>query len=160
MLCTDCKEQPATVHLTQMINGQKTELHLCLRCANRRGIQLWVLPFPPPSLKPVQPLPLSEAENQSCPVCHYQWKEFINTGFLGCPSCYTSFSALLAKVISQNFGNVRHQGKIPLKGAGPLKIRREISSLKKKLEKAVAEENFEKAVELRDQIRSLEKEIQ
>jgi protein arginine kinase activator len=66
---------------------------------------------------------------------------------------------MLAKVISQNFGNVRHQGKIPARGAGPLKIRREVLSLKKELEKAVMEENFEKAVELRDKIRALEKEI-
>jgi len=33
MNCEECKQRPATVHLTKIFNNQKTELHLCEECA-------------------------------------------------------------------------------------------------------------------------------
>lgn len=33
MLCQECRKRPATLHYTKIINGQKTELHLCQECA-------------------------------------------------------------------------------------------------------------------------------
>ena len=35
MNCQECKQRPATVHLTKIFNNQKTELHLCEECAKR-----------------------------------------------------------------------------------------------------------------------------
>jgi len=33
MICQECQQETATVHITKIINGRKTELHLCHRCA-------------------------------------------------------------------------------------------------------------------------------
>ena len=37
MLCQECKKNPATVHVTKIVNNIKTELHLCQSCAGERG---------------------------------------------------------------------------------------------------------------------------
>src|SRR5450756_2987202 len=37
MLCQECQQKTANVHLTQMINGQKIELHLCETCAAKHS---------------------------------------------------------------------------------------------------------------------------
>lgn len=34
MLCDSCHQREATVHLTQIINGYRTEKHLCEQCAD------------------------------------------------------------------------------------------------------------------------------
>lgn len=164
MLCTDCNERTATVHLTQIVNGEKVEMHLCFQCANRRGVQVWVLPMypqvqvPPKTVPPQAPV-TAGVDNRACKDCGYPWRDFVNTGFLGCTRCYSSFADLLSQVIAKNYGNAKHQGKIPVRGAGPLKIRREIASLRSALEKAIQQEDFERAAELRDQIRSLEQQV-
>ena len=37
MLCQECKKRPATVHLTRIINNNKTEFYLCEECARQKG---------------------------------------------------------------------------------------------------------------------------
>lgn len=36
MLCDDCKKNEATIHVTNIVNGKKTESHLCQDCANKK----------------------------------------------------------------------------------------------------------------------------
>jgi protein arginine kinase activator len=36
MLCQNCNEKEATVQLTKIVNGEKTELHLCEDCAAKK----------------------------------------------------------------------------------------------------------------------------
>lgn len=159
MICNDCKEQPASIHLTQMINGQKVEFHLCFACANRRNIQIWPILVPQGSAFKATFL-LSQAsgyEERVCSFCRLTWREFLATSFLGCTKCYHSFADLLGQLVAKNHGQTRHQGKIPIKGAGPMRVQREIIFLRNELEKAVTQENFEKAAHLRDQIHALEK---
>lgn len=159
MNCDDCKEQPASVHLTRVTNGQKVELHLCAECAHRRGIQIFPMsPFPVSAFKPIVPTPHPTGhENRACSRCRYTWREFLASGFLGCTDCYQSFADLLSQLITKNYGPIRHQGKFPHRGAESTRIRREIARLRGQLEKVVTEEDFEKAARLRDRIRELEK---
>src|SRR5690606_11765977 len=35
MLCEQCKQAPATVHITQIVNDTKREMHLCEDCAGQ-----------------------------------------------------------------------------------------------------------------------------
>jgi ATP-dependent Clp protease ATP-binding subunit ClpC len=37
MLCQNCKANPATVHITKIVNGKKVERHLCGQCAAEQG---------------------------------------------------------------------------------------------------------------------------
>ena len=38
MQCEGCRKNSATIHLTEIANGQRRELHLCESCAQKQGI--------------------------------------------------------------------------------------------------------------------------
>ena len=37
MLCQECNKRPATLHFTKIVNGEKTEFHICESCAREKG---------------------------------------------------------------------------------------------------------------------------
>lgn len=37
MNCEECGKRPATLHLTKIVNGEKTEYHICEQCASEKG---------------------------------------------------------------------------------------------------------------------------
>lgn len=37
MLCQECNKRPATLHFTKIVNGEKTEFHICETCAKEKG---------------------------------------------------------------------------------------------------------------------------
>ena len=40
MKCEFCKKENATIHLTQLVNGEMKKLNLCQSCAKEYGIDL------------------------------------------------------------------------------------------------------------------------
>jgi protein arginine kinase activator len=34
MMCEECQMRPATVHITKIVNNEKSQMHLCEECAN------------------------------------------------------------------------------------------------------------------------------
>ena len=38
MQCQKCNQQSATIHLTEIHNGQRQEMHLCPACAEQEGL--------------------------------------------------------------------------------------------------------------------------
>lgn len=167
MLCEKCRERPATVHYTEIVNNQKREMHLCEVCAGKEGIGTFSF-FPQVDLHNflagiLEPGPAGvklRPTQTSCPVCGLTESEFASQGLLGCGECYRHFGARLEPVLRRIHGATRHVGKAP-RVAMPAARRRaaeadEIARLKAELEEAVAREEFERAAELRDRIRALE----
>ena len=37
MFCQECGKKPATLHFTKIVNGEKTEFHICESCAREKG---------------------------------------------------------------------------------------------------------------------------
>src|SRR5690606_40848263 len=37
MICQECNQRPATLHFTKIINGEKTEVHVCEHCAHEKS---------------------------------------------------------------------------------------------------------------------------
>lgn len=90
----------------------------------------------------------------ACPACGFTHADFKKSGRLGCPTCYDHFAEGLETILRGMHKGVRHVGKIPLRckdsdRSGKLK------ALQQKLNKAIADENFERAAELRDEIKAL-----
>ncbi len=56
-------------------------------------------------------------------------------------------------------GSSTHSGKIPHRTGGTLTMKHTIESLRSSLKECVAQEEYEKAAELRDKIRQLEHEL-
>ncbi|HEU5115546.1 MAG TPA: UvrB/UvrC motif-containing protein [Isosphaeraceae bacterium] len=156
MTCQKCTQE-ATVHLTEMVDGELHEVHLCGSCARDSGFSM---PKAPPELAlemVVQNLIVAhvgelvgELAQRTCPICGLKFMEFRTGGRLGCPHDYQVFDRGLIPLIRRAHGASRHVGKIPR--------RRPDSSvrtleLRAKLREAVAREDYEQAARLRDQIR-------
>ncbi len=172
MYCEECKTRPATVHITQIHDGQKTEMHLCEECASKKGAG--VLKFDSyfslpkllgsifgqemPAVEEITPAARRHAQN--CPNCGMSFREIRQIGRLGCSECYDVFEQEIEPVLRRIHGNTKHAGKVPQRAGGRFKLEQEINSLKKQLQMAVRQEQYEKAAELRDRIKELEKEME
>jgi len=85
--------------------------------------------------------------------------EFRKAGRFGCAMCYSSFSEKLYPIFRRIHGNTKHVGKIPTKMGEDIAIKREIDRLKIELNVAIKNEEYEKAAQIRDRIRELEKKL-
>ena len=99
---------------------------------------------------------LSRLDKQACPVCGITFYEFRSQGRLGCPHDYECFEAELEPLIVSIHGATEHTGKKPIRqldlGVNPIDVIR----MRREMQEAIEQENYEKASELRDEIRRIE----
>ena len=161
MLCDVCKCNDATVFLTQILEGKMQKVNLCDACSKEKGVQ-------DPTGFALADLLLGigaaeeidkGASSQKCPVCGFTQADFKKTGRLGCSACYLTFSEALNSLLKAMHKGTEHVGKLPERAQRTLEIADRVRNLTKSLEKAVAEENYETAASLRDQIKQLEHEL-
>lgn len=161
MLCDVCKCNDATVFLTQILEGKMQKVNLCDACSKEKGVQdptgfaLADLLLGIGAAEEIE----KGASTLKCPVCGYTQADFKKTGRLGCSSCYLTFGEGLASLLKAMHKGTEHVGKIPERAQRAVKLSDRMRTLNENLQKAVAEENYETAASLRDQIRQLEDEI-
>jgi protein arginine kinase activator len=93
-----------------------------------------------------------------CPVCNMSMEDFRRTGRVGCGNCYETFKNEMIPLVKRIHGGVQHTGKVPKRTGGLLKVRRDIDKLKEELKTSIDNEEYEKAAEIRDKIKELEKD--
>ena len=168
MLCEVCKQAQSTVHLTEIVNDQMTELHLCEVCANQKGAQVEshfgladLLSGLADFSKTQEP---EEATGKACPSCGMTYDDFRKVGRLGCAQCYVTFKRSLGSLLKRIHGSPIHLGKSPIRHAKPgrpkAEAKNELAELRRKLERTIEREEFEEAVKIRDQIRRMEQQEQ
>ena len=164
MLCELCKEAQATVHLTEIVNDQMSELHLCEACANQKGAQVEshfglsdLLGGLADFGKTQEP---EEVTTKACPNCGMTYDQFRKVGRLGCSECYATFKRSLSSLLKRIHGSPLHLGKAPARLVKATKSKNELVELKRKLERAIEMEEFEEAAQLRDTIRQIEQREQ
>ena len=162
MKCQLCGK-PATVHLTEIINDQMSELHLCEDCAKEKGIAGLGQPFGLQDLLAglvdFSSAPTSEKKAVlQCPNCKMKYEDFRKTGRLGCSQCYDVFKDSLNPLLKKVHGAVQHIGKGPSADSEGMDAKKQIQELHLKLQQAIQSEAFEQAAQLRDQIKKLEEE--
>lgn len=171
MLCDICKQNAATVHLTEIVDDQMTEMHLCETCANEKGAQMESHFGIADLLSGLADLGKQVEEEElpkvQCPNCGLTYEGFRKVGRFGCGECYTTFKKGLTSLLKRIHGSTHHIGKSPVKmgiasgqaneKALKQKALSELQALKKKLQEAIDLEEFEEAARLRDRIRELEK---
>ncbi|OAJ72192.1 hypothetical protein AYJ08_18805 [Brevibacillus sp. SKDU10] len=175
MNCEECGKRPATLHLTKIVNGEKSETHICEQCAKEKGeyfsgfgnfglnnLLAGLLNFDPMN-KGVS----SQQINQNtvspltrCETCGLTYTQFSKSGRFGCSDCYNHFGAKLDPLFRRIHGNTQHMGKVPERTGSQLKIKKDLQQLKTALQQHIATEEFEKAAEIRDRIRALEQKIE
>ncbi len=171
MLCQDCGKREAQVHLTKIINNEKTTLSLCKQCAAARGFHspLENAPFPLADILSglAENLPeKSTAEGQvkvdlTCPNCGLTFEAFTREGRFGCGQCYRTFRGRLEPIMRKIHGASLHRGKTPTpelvahtKTEDTIPVKEE-ERLEAELKKAIEAEDFERAAEIRDKLKSI-----
>jgi protein arginine kinase activator len=159
MLCNVCKKKEATVHLTQIIEDKMQQIDLCEECSKAKGVtdptgfSLADLLL---GLGAAQEIEKSTGgEVLKCPHCGFTQVDFKKAGRLGCSECYTTFAEGLEGLLKSMHKGTKHTGKVPSGLRQSRDVTDRIRLLQKRLEKAIAEEDFEQAAALRDEINQL-----
>ncbi len=161
MLCDICNKNPATVHLTEIIDDQMDELHLCEQCAHQKSLQMeqhfglsdllgGLAEFEKPTKEKEATVTIK------CANCGLTYADFKKIGRLGCSECYNTFKKYLGPLLKKVHGSILHFGKSPFKVARVLDKRGDLQALRYQLQKAIETEAFEDAARIRDQIKALE----
>lgn len=169
MECQECHQRPATLHFTKIVNGKKTETHLCEKCAKEKGdfhpgsnsfsihnLLSGLLDFEYPMAESPNTT-VHNSNDLQCPKCGMTYNQFAQNGKFGCEQCYETFGTRLDPIFKRvHGGNTTHPGKIPKRIGSGIHVRRQVTDLKQQIQQLIQKEEFEKAAEIRDKIRSLE----
>jgi protein arginine kinase activator len=175
-ICQICKKTPATIHLTDIHNNVKKEVHICENCASEKGFNLAGaanLPqllglaakkVPQSAQKMVQMKTKTVEKDLVCPYCGTTWTQFGERGRLGCPHDYEAFAPRIRPLVAGQMAGAAnlekfHVGKQPAarQNGGGDRVQHMLT-LEKKLRQAVAEENYEAAAKLKTGIDELRKQ--
>jgi protein arginine kinase activator len=158
-ICEICKKNQATVHVTDIHENEKKELHLCQECAEAKGISFQTN-FSLPDLLAGLSKKKKDRPNRdlACPECGLTYNEFQARGRFGCSHDYQAFREELMPMIERIHGRTRHRGKrAALQPALPQPHREEIDELQQQMREAVDREAYEEAAQLRDAISRLKR---
>ncbi len=170
MLCDLCHNKQASNHIQMIVEGKKKTLNLCAECAAEKnigpnmfdGAALAELIYNFADVSKALTDPADDMAEFVCPTCELSSQELKKTGLLGCPECYDVFRPFLLEALPSMHKGVAHVGKIlndpaiDETASGRADRGPRINQLGKQLQEAIRLENYEKAAEIRDQIRSLE----
>ena len=166
MKCQYC-EKPATFHITELTEPSgPLVMHLCEEHA-RVHLQKEEA-SPTVSIAGVlakqlqlgqSKQELAELDKKECPVCGISFFEFRNTGRLGCPYDYTHFDSDLQHLLTNIHDSTEHRGKHPRRAAASADSQAQMIQLRREMEEAVEREDYERASEIRDQLKKFEGDV-
>jgi len=167
MLCQTCNKNPASVHVTEILEYRThpeeqphslVEKHLCASCVDVANLP--VKPAPAKTIdiwKLLQQSALSSKQSSelTCNHCSMTLREFRSHGRLGCMHCYEVFARHLTPLLHRMHNSLQHVGRLPGVDAVALDRMQRLHSLEQELVTAVREEAYENAARLRDEIEAL-----
>ncbi|SDK58834.1 UvrB/UvrC motif-containing protein [Sediminibacillus albus] len=172
MECQECHERPATLHFSKIVNGNKTEVHVCEYCAKEKGYMGYddeayslhnllsgLFKFESTGFSDQQANIPAQQELQ-CPKCGMNYQEFARVGKFGCAQCYQTFSDKLNPIFRRvHSGNTNHHGKIPTRIGSSIHQKKQLFEYREQLKQLISNEEFEQAAKVRDHIRQLEQDL-
>jgi len=162
MKCQFCNE-PATVHLTQIVGGKMQKIDLCEKCAKEKGVADpagFSLADMLLGLGAAEQIKSGAAPDELvCPQCGFTQPDFKKTGRLGCAICYETFNEGLGSILKDMHKGTTHKGKVPPRMAQKQAVTEKMQDLRRDLQRAIANEKYEEAANLRDQISQIEGQI-
>lgn len=158
--CDKCN-RPATYHSVEIQKGQKIEMHLCdLHTAeaglagkgNHENISQLLTNFV--KLQTTGGTAAAAATDLRCEECGLTFSQFREQSILGCAGCYKAFEAPLSPLLERaHEGGTHHVGKAPRRAGTGEQRQLLLGRLRRRLDEAVAAEDYELAARLRDDIR-------
>ena len=167
MLCDNCEERESIISYTRINNDEVEEVHLCQVCAEEKfkkefqGYQN-IIPQLENALKNIFKFTANSSKDEKddirCEYCGRSFRELKNTGVLGCPKCYDSFGNEIKAYLKALNINLKYRGKIPKNSESYIYYNRKLEDLREKLDLAISLEEYEKAAEIRDEIKTLKED--
>ncbi|RMF70286.1 MAG: hypothetical protein D6743_00535 [Calditrichaeota bacterium] len=165
MLCQICKEKPAVIKISHVVNDKKVEMSLCKSCAEKKGLDNPMMTLPQIFGNVIAEIfgeDLLETEGEDsgekCPGCGTSWEAFQQSGLLGCDICYQTFQDDLNIILRRIHGSNKHIGSRPKSQRHKVDAS-ELARLNLELKAAIENEDFELAAELRDMVRDAQREM-
>ena len=151
------------MHLTQIVGDKMQKVDLCEECAKQKGVN-------DPAGFSLADLLLGLGASQEmeqaagssdlkCPHCGFTHADFKKAGRLGCSECYVTFAEGLEGLLKSMHKGTKHTGKVPPSLQQTRDLSDKLKSLQKKLDKAVADEDFEQAAQVRDEIKATKEKM-
>jgi protein arginine kinase activator len=156
MKCQTCPKL-ATYHITEVLGEDRTEeLHLCEECFRRSTGEGLEAAAATPAKIPAVDDDIADVAHKHCDACGIKFAEFRNSGRLGCPHDYDSFRSELVPLLENIHAETKHAGKRPRRLPKAKADLHTLADLRRQLQTAVTNEEYETAAGLRDTIRKLE----
>lgn len=156
MLCEKCGKNHATTHIKTMVNGIVREYNLCASCAAQNG-------YGTNSITGMLASVFSDVSSHTnknekrCSLCGATYSDIAHKGKMGCGECYKTFKDDILPYLKRVHGATAHAGKIP--NRAPLIVKpkeKTVDELRQELSRLVAEEKYEQAAIVRDEIKKME----
>ena len=171
-LCEECGAKPAVYTVSVMMGQHMQQRRLCPDCMSKMNMNLSagnvarmlgaiMHALTGQEAETVPAVPKEEDGPDSavvCQGCGTTLGQFTKSGKLGCPACYTAFRERLIPMLQQLHGQAEHTGRKPTQDEAAQRRRSVYERLTHQLETAVAQEDYETAAVIRDQLRSMDQE--
>jgi protein arginine kinase activator len=166
MICQNCHKNQATVTVLELQasseDGSKSyqEEQLCEICAQSKNLPH--APVQKKSLGDIWKLLQSSGAQKSkenelvCPDCGMTREEFRRKGRVGCANDYELFGKDVEDVLERIHGATKHVGRLPGVSKEDLARMEEVAELRKRLQLAIADEAYENAARIRDELEGLQ----
>ncbi|MBC1371189.1 UvrB/UvrC motif-containing protein [Listeria booriae] len=162
MICQSCGEHEANIEIRHEFNGETFSVFLCKNCAEKQSMaymQEQIAEASVDFLSLLQKASEEDSEMLECTYCGMSLQAVLDSSRLGCEHCYEQFAQKVNVMVerAQN-GNKGHIGKVPISQRGALAEQEQIRVLQERLEHLIADEAFEEAAIVRDQIKALKED--
>ncbi len=153
MICRLCGMRPAVTAITHSADGQTETVPVCQSCAVTAAVG---------AFGPNYWLDTTVTEHnrsmsvKRCPTCSLTYRDIVESGRVGCPDCYKTFSEQLASSVKRLHGQVVHIGRKGCAASADVMAEDRLKELRNELRLALEQEQYERCALLRDQIRALE----
>jgi len=158
--CEHCTKE-CTIHLTQIVGDKIIKMDLCPDCPKGKQLQ------DPEKFGLLEkligkgfglPAQVPGSKGLVCPGCGFSQEDLKQSNRLGCPQCYETFRKQVEQLLPNLHKGTEHVGKVPPRFE-KAEMGQQLENLREQLQKEIQEENYERAAELRDRIRELEKSL-
>jgi|YelNatPaOPRAMG01_1025707.scaffolds.fasta_scaffold00401_20 protein arginine kinase activator len=148
MLCQNCGKNPVELFIEIHSLEGKEKIALCRECFKDYYSHLLNK-----TLRQIIEKTIF-GEEKTCPYCGKDLDEIKEEKKVGCVNCFKFFKEEIEELIKKRYGNKTYKGRAPKFYGDKME---EILKNKILLSKAIEEENYERAAEIRDYLRKLMK---
>jgi protein arginine kinase activator len=156
--CEHCKKN-CVIHLTQIVNNEVKKVDMCETCPHAKQLQD---PLQFGLMEKLLGIAMQQApaggKELVCDHCGYPESEFRKTGRLGCPECYDVFVTPKMEILRKIQDAEVHKGKEP-KNQDKRALRISFARLNKELVESVESEDYERAAEIRDELKNVKEQL-